>query len=96
LALAAAVFALAAPLAYMGQRLIEIARTGPIDPLLVLRDSHTSFYWRAAGAVWWAGIAAIVAFAASRGANADRAIRVLRLLAIPIALALALAAWRFP
>lgn len=95
LALAAAAFALAAPAAYVAQRLYEIDATdGPINPLLVLRDKHTAFYWRAATATWWGGVAAIVTYAlARRGARPARA---LRWAALPLIGLVILLSWWFP
>jgi hypothetical protein len=97
LALAAAVFALAAPVAYVAQRIYEVARSGPVDPLLILRDSHTGFYWRAATATWWAGLFAIMAYGAARN-DGPRA-RLARALAwsgLPLVIVVVLLAWWLP
>ena len=97
LALAAATFGLFAPLAYLGQRLYERARAQPLDPTLILRESHTAFYWRAGTAAWWAGIAAIVVFAwASRRAPGERGVRALYWATLPFAAAVVWIAWRHP
>jgi hypothetical protein len=97
LALAAAVFALAAPAAYVTQRLFEVSRAaGPINPVLVLRDAHTAFYWRGATAAWWGGLLAICAYAVLRRRPDARPERVLAWLAAPLAAAVALLAWWFP
>lgn len=96
LALTAAAMGALAPLAYLAQRLYERARTGPIDPTLILRESHTAFYWRAGAAAWWAGVAAIAIYAWSvRREAPERASRLLRLAVAPLVLAIALLAWRY-
>lgn len=95
-ALAAAAFGVVAPIAYLGQRLYERARSGPIDPLLVLRDAHTAFYWRACTALWWAGLATLFVYAwAARRDAPESAARALRLAVAPLALAIAVVAWRY-
>lgn len=95
LALTAAAFGGLAPVAYVAQRLYERARGGPIDPTLVLRESHTAFYWRACTAAWWAGIAAIAIYAwAARRDPPEGGVRRLRLAVAPLVLAVALLAWR--
>lgn len=66
---AALAFAVVAPVAYLVQRVVERAITGIDDPLLVLRQVHTAFYWRCATAAWWGAIAAILVL---RGARAPR------------------------
>lgn len=98
LALAAASFAIAAPIAYVAQRLIEVGRSStPFDPTLVLSDAHTAFYWRAATATWWGGLVAMLAYAlAARARSHDRAARWLGLAAIPLTLLLVILAWRLP
>lgn len=99
-ALASLVFALAAPAAYAAQRIFERARSGASDPLLVVFDLHTSFYWRASTAAWWGVVAAIAAYAFSAQASATglrgRLARALAIAAVPFAVALALAMWRMP
>lgn len=63
-------FGLVAAVAYVAQRLLEIRSGTPVDPLLVIRESHTAYYWRCATASWWGGVAfAVVARAAARGAD---------------------------
>lgn len=57
----ALVFAVAAPLAYLTQRLFERWQGGVGDPLGVVRDAHTAFYWRSSTAVWLALVLAVVA-----------------------------------
>lgn len=64
-------FGLVAAIAYVVQRLIEIRSGTPVDPLLVIREAHTAYYWRCATAFWWGG----VAFAAvARGPSVRRAL----------------------
>lgn len=99
-ALAALVFAIAAPAAYAAQRIFERVRSGSADPLLVVFDLHTAFYWRASTATWWGVVAAIAAyaFAVQPAATSlrERLARVLAMAALPFALALALAMWSMP
>ncbi len=100
LALASLVFGFAAPVAYTAQRLFERARSTPTDPLLVVFDLHTAFYWRASTAAWWGVVLAIVAYAFSvQPAAATLRARLTRgvtLAAVPLAIALALTLWRNP
>lgn len=96
-ALAAAVFALGAPAAYVAQRLFEVASaTQPTDPALVLRDAHTAFYWRAATATWWGGLLACSGYAVVSRGHHQRAERVLLWAVAPAAAATALLSWWFP
>lgn len=98
LALAAAVAGLVGPIAYVGQRLFEIARSPePVDPVLVLRDAHTAFYWRAATATWWAVlIGALVYGLVRRRGSSARLERALTVGVVPAVLLLGLLAWWFP
>ncbi|MBX3270405.1 MAG: hypothetical protein KF729_09105 [Sandaracinaceae bacterium] len=96
-ALAAACFGLAAPLAYVGQRLFERARGGVADPTLILWEAHTAFYWRAGTAAWWAGVIAIGVYAlARRRAPTERVTRALAVALVPIAIALVVVTWWYP
>ena len=52
-----------APIAYLVQRLYERSQGGVPNPTLVLREAHTSFYWRTTTAAWWAGLIGIAVFA---------------------------------
>lgn len=87
-------FGLASAIAYVVQRLIELRSATPIDPLLVIREAHTAYYWRAATAVWWGGVAfALVA----RGASASIALpRAAPWLVGALALALVFSTWWWP
>jgi hypothetical protein len=98
LAFASASFGLVAPLAYVGQRLFEVARSPiPVDPVLIVRDAHTAFYWRAATAAWWAAlIAAMVYAAVRRRGNDSRLERALTVAAVPMVVVLGALAWWFP
>lgn len=97
LSLAAAVLGITAPVAYVAQRLYEIARSGPVDPLSILRDSHTAFYWRAAVATWWAGLFAVMAYGIARSDGARRFVtQALTWAAVPLVIVLAFLSWWFP
>jgi len=63
LAVAGLSFALAAPAAYVLQRVYERANGGIPNPTLVLREAHTAYYWRLTTATWWGGLVALVAAA---------------------------------
>lgn len=55
------VFALAAPLAYIAQRLYGRLRApGVVNPAIILRSSHVEYYWRVAVATWFAVAVAIL------------------------------------
>ena len=83
---------LAGALAYAVQRVYEWVVAGPVDPLLVVRDAHVGFYWRASSATWWAGtVVALVWLVTAHPASCDRAARWLGATALPLAMALALA-----
>lgn len=98
-AVAALVFAVAAPTAYVAQRLYEVA-VAPAggDPALVIRQAHTAFYWRVATASWWAGLAAALVVVAirHRAGAADRVVPFVTRIALPWAIVLAALAWLFP
>lgn len=96
-ALAIAWGCVAAASAYVLQRLYDWSLTGPIDPLLVLRESHVAFYWRSAVATWWGGTLGASAWGVlSSDARMTRAETILGMLAVPWALALVLAAAVYP
>jgi hypothetical protein len=59
---AAVVFALVAPISYVALRLYEIARSGHVDPSLILKSTHVSYLWRVAIATWWALGCAFIAY----------------------------------
>lgn len=97
LAVAAAVLAIAGPIAYVAQRLYELARSGPVDPLSILRDSHTAFYWRAATATWWAGLFALMAYAIARSEGArQRIASAIAWTVVPLVVVVGLLSWWFP
>ena len=55
------VFAVAAPIAYVAQRLYGRFRaTGVVNPAIILRTSHVEYYWRVAVATWFAVAVAIL------------------------------------
>jgi hypothetical protein len=62
-ALASLVFAAVAPLAYVVQRVAEKLSGHGQDPLLLVFELRTAFYWRATIATWWGGLALAVAVA---------------------------------
>ncbi|MCU0671989.1 MAG: hypothetical protein MUE69_04255 [Myxococcota bacterium] len=66
-------FGLVAAIAYVAQRLLEIRSATPVDPLLVIREAHTAYYWRCATAIWWGGVAfAVVARGSADGFGLPR------------------------
>lgn len=88
---------LGAALAYVVQRLYDYAISGPVDPLLVLRESHVAYYWRTMVATWWGGVLGAAAYGAlGEPARVERAERVLRAAVIPIVVVLAIATARWP
>lgn len=96
-ALAAGAFAIAAPVAYVIQRLYERSVSGPVDPLLVLREAHTAFYWRALTASWWAALVAMIVFAVARRRSvSEPATRWIAFGVIPLVLGLLALAWSQP
>jgi hypothetical protein len=60
LALAGLVFAVAAPAIYVAQRVYQRARSGEVDPALILESTHVDYLWRVAVATWCAGACALV------------------------------------
>ena len=88
---AALVFAATAPVFYLAQRLFERARGGPGDPLGVVRELHTAFYWRASAAVWLAATVASLVALAPQGVA--RELRPGSPLGTALLLAVALVAW---
>ena len=55
------VFSVVAPATYVALRLYEIARTGHVDPSLILRSTHVGYLWRIAIATWWGLTCAFIA-----------------------------------
>lgn len=96
-ATASLVAALTAPVAYVVLRLIERVRSGPIDPLSIVGDPHTAFYWRASSAAWWGGLAGMLVcvWLSRRGGEGGVARSVSRA-ALPLAVVLAIATWVWP
>jgi hypothetical protein len=64
---AALTFAVTAPLVYLAQRLFERWQGGVGDPLGIVREAHTAFYWRSATALWLAIALAALAARPVRG-----------------------------
>jgi hypothetical protein len=60
-------FAVAAPLVYVALRLVERLHEGGASPGSIVRTSHTAYFWRAAVAVWWGGLVALVVAARASG-----------------------------
>ena len=56
------VCAFLSPCVYLLQRIVERMLNPSAHPLMVLREVHTGYYWRAAGALWWAGLVSTVVF----------------------------------
>jgi hypothetical protein len=81
--------------AYVAQRCVERARGAVVDPTLVVLEYHTAYYWRAANAAWWGGLAAVVVYAVALR-HPDATTRAL-VIATPICAALAVVlSWMFP
>lgn len=96
-AIALAWAGVAAGTAYVAQRLYDWSVAGPIDPLLVLREPHVAYYWRAMVATWWGGTLGALAWGLfGDAARRARAERVLRVVAMPWAIAIAVAAGIWP
>lgn len=89
-------FGLAAPLAYVGQRLAERTAGVPVDPLLVLREAHTAYYWRCATALWWGGVVFAAVFAWRARTRDGSLPRWVSFGALALGAALVLATWRWP
>jgi hypothetical protein len=87
-------FGLASAVAYVVQRLIELRSAAPVDPLLVIREAHTAYYWRCATAFWWGGVAfALIA----RGSDASFELpRSAPWLVGAVGIALLVATWWWP
>ncbi len=60
-ALAGLIFAVAAPALYITLRLYGLARSGHVDPRLVVSARHMGFVWRCAVAGWFACVCAAIA-----------------------------------
>jgi phosphotransferase system glucose/maltose/N-acetylglucosamine-specific IIC component len=95
-ALAALVFAATAPAAYVAQRLYQRARSGEIDPSLILMSTHVDYLWRVAVATWIGGVAALLAVAWQARVEERASAATIAWIAVACAAATALLAWRFP
>ncbi|MCB9603839.1 MAG: hypothetical protein H6721_16255 [Sandaracinus sp.] len=95
LARACLAFGFAAPLAYVLQRLLERATGVPVDPLAVVREVHTAYYWRCFTAVFWGGVAAFVVYGWP-AADGTAGIRRLVFAGGVWALFVAVASWGWP
>jgi hypothetical protein len=97
-AIAALGLAIAAPIAYVAQRLVDYVVVGPPSPGSLLRETVVAFYWRCATAAFWGGLVAIVlAVLATR--VSPPALATSRAVVggvIALGLAVAVLAWRFP
>lgn len=90
-------FGAVAAVAYLVQRLLDYARGAVVDPVDVLVETHTAFYWRCAAAAWWGGLAAVVAWVLSRRAKDPVAhARWLAVATLPLGILYVLLAWSFP
>ena len=96
LSVASLAFGVVTPIAYVVQRLVERAVSGPVDPTMVLREAHTSFYWRCLTSAWWGGVAAVVAWwlVVAGGRSLDARHR--WWVATAFALGMVFIAWRHP
>ncbi|MBX3251219.1 MAG: hypothetical protein KF901_28840 [Myxococcales bacterium] len=97
---AALAFGFVAAFAYVGQRLYERAAGGAVDPLMVVREAHTSYYWRCANAAWWGGVGLVLVLygvhAARHAPLTTAAWRWSALGLFAFTSFLALASWRWP
>ncbi len=91
-------FGPAAAVAYVAQRLYERFTGGVGDPTLVVREAHTSFYWRASAALWWGGVFAFSAYFWLRNRPEEAAPLARRVAwwSAPVFPGLALAMWLYP
>ena len=89
---------LGAAVAYVLQRTVEVAQSGPVDPTLILATSHVAFYWRAAIAGWLGVVVAGVVYAwlVRRELPAKRLVRWMTWGVVPVAMVLALMSWWMP
>jgi hypothetical protein len=95
-ALAGLAFGLAAPVAYIAQRLYDHALVGETDPLSMLRQVHVAYFWRAATAGFWGGLAALVVLlVGARRLRVPEPRAAARVLAVVVATFLVLA-WIYP
>jgi len=95
---AALVFGLTAPMTYLCERFYERLRSGRNVPQLIVSEAHANFYWRAALALWFGGLVAILAFRmvlAESAEPARRATWLTRALLLLFPLSIAWA-YRFP
>jgi len=96
-AVAALAFAVAAPVAYVAQRLVAYARGASVDPLAMIQEAHVAFYWRCAISAWLAGFAALVAWwLTARARPSDRGLHRTALAVPAVGALVALLSWLFP
>src|SRR5262245_686807 len=89
ISIAALWFGVTAPTVYALLRLYEVARGEAIDPVLVIRQVHSAYYFRCALAVWFAAFVALHVFRAPLSLSLTRAAAIL----VPLA---TLVAWLAP
>jgi hypothetical protein len=99
-AIGALVGGVAAAVAYVVVRVIERVQGGPVDPRMILAESHVAFYWRVSIGGWWGVVVAAVVYAwlvrrTSDGGSAGL-VRGIARVVVPIAIGLALLAWWLP
>ena len=94
LAFGGLVFAVAAPVAYVAQRLYGRLRApGVVNPAIILRSSHVEYYWRVAVATWFAVAVAILVAPRLARRDVDRAWTVGSALSVVLCVVLA---WLYP
>lgn len=87
---AALTFGVVTPVAYLAQRVVERWLNGVVDPLVVLRQAHTAFYWRCSTSAWWGALAVILVLGGARAPRFRRSWSALWVAG------LVLVAWRLP
>lgn len=96
-AYALACFAVSSAIAYCVHRTAEFARSGPQNPLAIIRDLHVGYYWRVFNASFFGGLGAWIGW--HLAGNARRRAQLGSILfasALPTALVLVALSFLFP
>ena len=97
IAYALACFAVTSAIAYCVHRTAEFARSGPQNPLAIIRDLHVGYYWRVLNASFFGGIGAFVGWhLAGSPRLRDKLRAILFASAFPTALVLVALSFLFP